>query len=396
MDVLRLGFVGVGMAVTRIFSEKPGITKLPYAVLSLVATLLLVSSPAQAGSSSSSQQDWEKTIEAAKKEGEVAVYIKAGYDGVFAAFQKKYPEIKVVSVAGQAADITNRLIAERRGGKYIADVFNLGVRSNLSLLRANALEPIRPQLQLPEVIDDTKWLEGHAYSDPEKIYVFRHLSVAQQQLGVNANLVKDPNREFKSYWDFLNPKWKGKIVARDVRTPGPGTGNILFWYHHPQLGPQFVKRLFGEMEITVTRYSRQATDWLAQGKFAICLFCSEDIEIGKRQGLPVAPIDVNWKEGFGLVSQSGNLSFLKNAPHPNAAKVFINWLLSREGQVELQRVLAKVQPAESRRLDIAKDDVPSDVRLKAGGKFIDMDSSPELTDIAPVRKLLNEIGNNAK
>jgi hypothetical protein len=52
-------------------------------------------------------------VEAAKKEGQVAVYLKVGYDLVFGAFQKKYPEIKVNSIAGQAADITNRLIAER-------------------------------------------------------------------------------------------------------------------------------------------------------------------------------------------------------------------------------------------------------------------------------------------
>jgi ABC-type Fe3+ transport system substrate-binding protein len=126
------------------------------------------------------------------------------------------------------------------------------------------------------------------------------------------------------------------------------------------------------------------------------LFCSEELEIGNRQGLPIQSVDINWKEGFGLVSQSGNLAFLKNAPHPNAAKVFINWLLSRDGQAELQRVLAKVQPAESRRIDIPKDDVPSDVRLKPGAKFLDIDSSPELTDVRPVRKLISELEQKSK
>jgi len=190
---------------------------------------------------------------------------------------------------------------------------------------------------------------------------------------------------------FVNPKWKGKIVARDVRTPGPGNGNILFWYHNPQLGPGFLKRLFSEMDVTLTRSSRQATDWLAQGKFAVCFFCSEDVEIGKRQGLPVDSLDIDWKEGAGMVSQSGNLVFMKSAPHPNAAKVFINWLLSRDGQIELQRVLAKVQPAESRRNDIPKDDVPPDIRRRPGEKYMDLDSRPEWSDMEPVRKLLNEV-----
>ncbi len=87
---------------------------------------------------------------------------------------------------------------------------------------------------------------------------------------------------------------------------------------------------------------------------------------------------------------------LKNAPHPNAAKVFINWLLSREGQIELQRVLAKVQPAESHRNDIPKDDVPSDVRRKPGEKYMDLDSHPEWSDMEPVRKLLNDTVKEAK
>jgi ABC-type Fe3+ transport system substrate-binding protein len=87
---------------------------------------------------------------------------------------------------------------------------------------------------------------------------------------------------------------------------------------------------------------------------------------------------------------------MKNAPHPNAAKVFINWLLSREGQIELQRVLAKVQPAESRRNDIPKDDVPPDIRRRPGEKYMDLDSRPEWSNIEPVRKLLNEVSKEAK
>jgi ABC-type Fe3+ transport system substrate-binding protein len=348
------------------------------------------SSPAAAASSPAGQNEWEKTLEAAKKEGQVSVYTKSGYDKAFAAFQKKYPEIKVNSVAGQAADVTNRLLAERRAQKYLADVFSFGVRSTLSLLTANGLDPIRPVLLLPEVAEQSKWYEGHVYSDGERNHVFRYLSVAEQGIGYNTKLLPNPG-EFKSYLDFLDPKWKGKIVARDVRTPGPGNGNMLFWYHQRDLGPAFLRKLFGEMDLTMTRNALQATDWLAQGKFVFCFFCSGEIEKAKEQGLPVDVFDVGWKEGAGIVSHSGNLALMRNAPHPNAARIFINWLLSREGQIETQRVLAKIQPADSRRVDIPKDDVPPDVRRKEGIRYMDMDSRPEYSDIDPVRKLLNEV-----
>jgi ABC-type Fe3+ transport system substrate-binding protein len=360
-------------------------------LLPLIALFFfLISSPAVAASSPGWQSEWEKTLDAAKKEGQVSVYTKAGYDKAFAAFQKRYPEIKVTSVAGQAVDVTNRLLAERRAQKYLADVFSFGVRSTLSLLGANGLDPVRPVLLLPEVSDESKWYEGHVYSDAEKSHVFRYLSVAEQGIGYNTKLLPNPT-ELKSYLDFLNPKWKGKIVARDVRTPGPGNGNMLFWYHQPDLGPAFLRKLFAEMGITMARSALQATDWTAQGKFVFCFFCSGEIEKAKEQGLPVDVLDVGWKEGAGIVSHSGNLALMRNAPHPNAARIFINWLLSREGQIETQRVLAKIQPADSRRIDIPKDDVPPDVRRKEGVRYMDMDSRPEYSEIEPVRKLLNEV-----
>jgi ABC-type Fe3+ transport system substrate-binding protein len=361
----------------------------------IILLSLFLSSPATAASSPGWQTEWEKNLDLAKKEGQVVVYTKAGYDKAFAAFHKRYPEIKVTSVAGQAVDVTNRLLAERRAQKYLADVFSFGVRSTLSLLQAAGLDPIRSVLFLPEVADESKWYEGHVYSDPEKVHVFRYLSVAEQGIGYNTKLVPNP-AEIKSYLDFLNPKWKGKIVARDVRTPGPGNGSMLFWYHHRELGPSYLKKLFGEMDITLTRNALQATDWLAQGKFAFCFFCSGEVEKARDQGLPVEVLDVGWKEGSGIVSHSGNLTLMKNAPHPNAARIFINWLLSREGQIETQRVLAKIQPADSRRIDIPKDDVPQDVRRKDGIRYMDMDSRPEYSDVEPVRKLLNEVAKEAK
>jgi len=333
------------------------------------------------------QSEWEKTLAAAKQEGQVTVYIKAGYDGVLPAFQKKFPDIKVVSVAGEASDLTNRLIAERRAGKYIADVYSIGVRSVSQLYSARALDPIKPLLLLPEVVDESKWFEGHRYADPEKEHIFIYLSIAEQGVGYNTKVVNP--KDFSSWWDFLQPKWKGKIVARDPRTPGPGNGTIMFFYNNPELGPEFVKKLFGEMDVTLVRDLRAGQDWLGSGKFPLGFFLL--LDKAKEQGLPVDNFSVRWKEGAGIVSQSGNLVFLKNAPHPNAAKIFVNWLLSREGQTEIQKMIAKVQPAESRRIDITKDDVPIEVRRKDGVKYMDMDSRAEWRDMEPARKLISEV-----
>jgi ABC-type Fe3+ transport system substrate-binding protein len=133
-------------------------------------------------------------------------------------------------------------------------------------------------------------------------------------------------------------------------------------------------------------------DWLAVGKLPLCLFCG-DIEKSRAQGLPVEEFKTyTWKESTAIYSGSnGTLALMNNAPHPNAARVFINWLLSREGQTNYQKIMnAPDVVMESMRVDISKDPVPADKRRAAGVKYIVMDT-PERSNQEPVAKLLKEI-----
>lgn len=338
------------------------------------------------------KKEWERTVEAAKKEGQVNIYI-GGWGALLEAgvFQKAYPEIKVVGVTGRGGEIAKRILAERRAGKYLVDVSSEGVGSNYRILhRAKSFDPIKPALILPEVVDESKWWEGkHRYVDLEGQHVFRYVGVPQiGNIAYNAKLV-DP-KEFKSLWNFLNPKWKGRIIARDIRDPGPGNAPMRFFYHHPEIGPEFIRRLFGEMDIVLFRDFRQGVDWLASGKFALCFFCS-DIDKAKLQGLPVDQFGL-MKEGTGLHTQYGTLALLNKAPHPNAAKVFINWFLSRQGQLTLQRALAKAEgrAPDSLRVDIPKDDVRPEDRRVDGVKYLDLDSRPDWIDMKPILKIFEE------
>ena len=118
------------------------------------------------------------------------------------------------------------------------------------------------------------------------------------------------------------------------------------------------------MDITLFRNQRQGIDWLATGKYPICMFCSNSrIHIAKRQGLPVDSFGL-MKEGAGLIVSGGSISIVNRAPHPNAAKVFINWYLSREGQTAVQS--AGGGTANSRRIDIPKDMVPAQTEAPEG------------------------------
>ena len=372
-----------------IFSDNPKSKIRNPKWLAVLLACVLGSSVNAAADEAKSGNDWWRVVEAAKKEGQLTVYI-SGYEAVLPFFEKEFPEIKLTAVTARGNQLGQRLLSERRAEKYLADVVSSGANPNYQVFYPpKALAPIKAALILPEVVDQTKWyLNKHQYSDPESQYVFNYVGSATYG-AVNYNSKLVDIKEFKSYWDLLNSKWKGKIEARDIREAGPGAGNTRFFYYHSDLGPPFIRKLFGEMDATLFRDFRQGSDWLATGKFSICFFC--DVDVLKQQGLPVDTFGPRvFKEGGGLVQQFGTLSFVDRAPHPNAAKVFINWLLSRRGQIALQRSQANAEsPAVSLRIDIPKDDVPFQSRRLDGVRYLDT-GRPEWIEMKPILDVVNE------
>ena len=100
----------------------------------------------------------------------------------------------------------------------------------------------------------------------------------------------------------------------------------------------------------------------------------------------------DWKEGQPLSTGGGSISLIKSAPHPNAARVFINWFLSRKGQTALQKSndLYGELPPNSRRIDIPKEMLPAENRLVEGRKYLDV-AQHDFTDMTPVLNLAKEI-----
>ena len=339
------------------------------------------------------QAEWDKAMRAAESEGQLTLYgCCYEYDRVVEGFKKKYPKIKVAIVIGSGNQLATRILAERRGEKFLVDVIGSGANTlHDALYKAQALEPVKPALILPEVLDPSKWYEGeHRYIDPEKRYIFAFVANSQSgQVIYNSKQVNPA--EFKSFWDLLNPKWKGKMASLDPTTFGMGA-TLQFFYFHPELGPAFLKKLYGDMQVTVSRDARQMTDWLSAGKYALCIRCNAGSEVGKavQQKLPIGYLDTeDWKEGGSSSAAGGTLGIPSRAPHPNAAKVFINWFLTREGQSALQK-FGRPDAHNSRRIDIPKDDVDAYNRLSEGKKYFDL-AKPEYQDLTPIFKLVKEV-----
>jgi hypothetical protein len=238
--------------------------------------LLFLQAPALAAEDRSAQGAWPKTVEAAGKEGQVNVYYWGPAPAIDAGiFQKQFPQIKVVVTSGSGGQLLQRILSERRAEKYLADVFIDGASNfHPHIFNAKAVDPIKSALILPEVADESKWWRGkHKYLDKEQQYVLAFAGTPNfGTISYNTKLV-DLN-EIKSYYDFLNPKWKGKIAARDISDAGGGSSPMRFFYYNPELGPNFIRRLFTETDVTLFRDPRQAVDWLGSGKIAICFFCT--------------------------------------------------------------------------------------------------------------------------
>ncbi|HEV8342854.1 MAG TPA: extracellular solute-binding protein [Candidatus Binatia bacterium] len=334
------------------------------------------------------QQEWQKILGAAEKEGQVTVYGPPGisYQNAITAFQEAYPKIKLVYVPGSGSDNAQRLVAERRAGKYLGDVFIGGSATMvLILFSGGMLDPIAPALILPENKDESLWFnKKHVYADSKGQYVFMMQGNVNTAMAAhNTNLLKPDG--VRSYWDVLNPKWKGKIVAHDPKSRGH-IQTIRGVYYNPKLGGEFIRRLFSEMDVTVGRDQRLMIDWLAQGKFILYLFpTANDIKDANKKGLPVDLIDAPDDESH-MSGGFGHVALINKAPHSNAANVLLNWLLSKEGQLKWQEKTDN----NSLRTDISKKMLTDPHAVpKDGGRYL-ITSLPQYENVEPIMKIVDE------
>jgi iron(III) transport system substrate-binding protein len=348
------------------------------------------------------ETEWENISAAAKREGRVEIVVDDSYTPVLSMLTKKYPEINVVQVgSGNPVQRLQALMAERRAGQYLRDVYIAGGSPEYAIGKAftEHFDPISPSLILPEVTDPSRWWGGkHTFHDSRREYslIFEG-SLRSGNIIYNSKLVN--TKDIKSYWDLLDPKWKGKIVVGDPGKgevpPGTVSVGLRILYYHPELGPQYLRRLFGEMDVTLSRDSAQMINWVATGKYAIAFFVvgTEVAHAILKQKLPIGQWSGNhFKEG-GMVSPTiGTVSLINGAPHPNAAKVFLNWFLSREGQSQYQKYFIERTAGEqgnSMREDIPKDYIPPSYRRISGANYLV--SSSENADPRPAMKVVQEL-----
>src|SRR3989442_6588578 len=281
----------------------------------------------------SAATEWEQAVAAAKKEGKVAVntFTGQGFARVFKLFSQAHPDIKLDHTNLEPVDFVPRVTTERRAGLYTWDVCTMPMSTALQVLKpAGVWDPVRPAIITPEARTAASWRGGFeaGFLDRDRRLAYAFTLVRSVGIFVNVDQVKDG--ELRSVKDLLAPRWKGRIAISDPRTIGS-----TFWpltVARLKVGDGIMKQILVDQEPVLSRDRNQLSEFMIRGRYPLGI------------GLNILAIQDFQAKGVGkniktislpeLDYQSGGSAvwLLNRAPHPNTAKLFINWLLTKDAQ----------------------------------------------------------------
>ncbi|MFN0070789.1 MAG: ABC transporter substrate-binding protein [Chloroflexota bacterium] len=293
----------------------------------------------------------DELVAAARREGKLSVVttIGEGYRVALSTFEEAYPGITLDHTNLNSSQFTPRAVQEFQSGVHAYDVqANTFGPSTIPLIKEGVITPIRPVIDDPALTADATWQDGFeaGFVDDEKKWIYRAFVNRSQSLYINTDQVAEG--EIKRIEDLLNPKWKGKIVSSDPRAVGAG------WWPATvmrlALGDDtIIKRLYKDQDVLLLRNNRQSTEAMVRGTHAIGLGAVYDVVL---QEFIAEGLAKNIKEiqldNVNYVTDSSNLSLFSKAPNPNAAKLFIHWIMSKEGAT----AWSKASLTNSRRADV--------------------------------------------
>ena len=359
----------------------------------VAALLLMLSTDCRAAT-----PEWDALVKAAQKEGKVELII-AGQAvqklrPAMAVFEKKYG-VKVNFQLGGGSAHSERILAERRSGRFTIDVWIGGANTALvSLIPNKALASIPELLIDPDVADQSLWYGGkHHYTDPENRYVFTYAASPAHIVAFNTKMVKPD--EITSLWDLLDPKWKGKIVSWSPGDQGTASTSVSLLLN-PKIGETWFRRWANEMNVTIVKDARQGAEWVSLGRFPIGMFgLTTQADWLAAEGFPIQGYLPNaLAEGESLTASASNIMVMDKAPDPHAAQLFINWVLSKEGQELFIRLGEK---RDSLRNDVANDVIEPQHRIYRDRDYFVSFDNPDYVNnqkkhLETLRKIMSDAG----
>jgi iron(III) transport system substrate-binding protein len=325
---------------------------------------------------------WDRIVADAHTESTLVLNNGAGSAGqaLLDVFQSKYPWLQVQSTTLAASQFAPRVLTEQRNGLYAWDLLLLAGfnTTERSLAPGGAVGDVRPLLGdlPPDVKDDSKWAGGFAWyrSDTSPDSLVTDLPVTW---GVYVNRDNVPASDLSSISQLADPKFKGKLVIYNPTLANAGSQSLANILAHTD--EAFVNKLLVDQGAVQTADANQAAQFLTEGRYPIALGVSApalEPFISQGVGKNVEPL----REVANQYVRAGGVTVLKNAPHPNAIKVFLSWFLSQEGQSAWNKSFVQ---AASRRLDVTfsnPDVVPDYAHLQDYKVIFDTPSGNALLD----------------
>jgi ABC-type Fe3+ transport system substrate-binding protein len=339
--------------------------------------ILALNPPSFAQTKSSGKPTWEQVLSEAKKEGKVVVWGPPGElirKAMTEGFHKAFPDIPLEYSGARGGEQATRIKAERDGGVYSVDVLLSGTTTAMTQMKPiKALDPIAPALMLPEVTNVKQWRDKRLeFSDESTRLNLVFSTMLKTPLVYNPKLAKPEDLDELS--KLLDPKWKGKFVIND---PLPsGSGNVTFRWIWRIMGPEKAKDYYRKIRANaavVDRDQRRQIEWVAQGKHAFLLAPSDGV-LGQllERGLKLGILPEFKDYGTYVTASFGSAMLLNKNPHPNAATVFLNWVLTQEGQLAWSKAMEHV----SRRLDVPTNHLPPYIIPPPEAKFFSGNPKP--------------------
>lgn len=307
------------------------------------------------GKPTSQGSEWDRILPKAKKEGKVILYSTtqpAVRDALSQGFLNR-TGITLDIVAGRGGELSAKLLSERRAGLYMADFYLGGTSTLFTVLKpASALRPVSTELFLPEVLDTRLWYKGVLpFMDKEKMIMQTRMMPGGSQMDAAFNLNFVKKEELVSWYDLLQPKFKGKMTLQDPTSAGKGGNLVGQAITHYGLDWDYMRAL-AKQEPFITREQRLMIEWVARGKYIVAVNPDHDtFNEFKRAGVTDLESTIFKESRDILGGGSSGVALIANPPHPQGAKLFVNWFLSKEGQT----IFARSYNAQS-----AREDVPTD------------------------------------
>jgi iron(III) transport system substrate-binding protein len=264
----------------------------------------------------------EKIVEQAKAEGEFCWYTslpEVAAQALLTQFGKAHPAIKTNLVRGSTFDIVKRLDAEVKAGKVQCDALHvLDVAAFVDLKRRGELYRY--------VSAEDKAFPGE-YKDPGYWIAMRAVTLAIAYDTRRVTAQQAP----RTWWDLLKPEWRGKIGLKDAATAG--TAYTLYYFLRDLYGYSYWRKMAAQKP----RLYRSASDMLAGLKAGEITLAAGVTDAGTYRAVtqdkqPIAAV----APSEGLPMMLGPIAIAADAPHPNCAKLFVDFVLSKDGQTSLR------------------------------------------------------------